>query len=156
MTTIVDLIHYEEGWRSRPYLCSEGFPTTGFGFKLGPKGADIDLYQFSIPREAGDAWLISILKEVEIDMCRYPAISAAMAACESSPARAAVLVSMAYQMGVQGLAGFKGTLKSIADKRWDEAANGMMNSRWAKQTGKRAARHAEQMKAGEWSPEYKG
>jgi lysozyme len=153
LTTIIDLIHFEEGWRSKPYICTEGYPTVGYGFKIGPKGADIKLYQFSLPIEAGAAWLSSLLDNKRAEMMRDAGISSAMASCDT--ARQAVLVSMAYQMGVVGLAGFKNTLKMISEKRWSEAATGMLNSRWAKQTPARAKRHALQMQTGIWAQEYK-
>lgn len=152
MTTIVDLIHFEEGWREKPYLCSEGYPTIGYGFRIGPKGAPISQYQFTLPIEAGAAWLEALLTKTRSDMMQRPRISAAMNACDE--VRQAVLISMAYQMGVAGLDGFKGTLASIAASRWDEAETGMLNSRWARQTPGRAKRHAEQMRTGDWAKEY--
>ena len=57
---------------------------------------------------------------------------------------------MAFQMGVDGLLGFKNTLAMIQAGKYTEAANGMMNSKWAKQTPSRAQRHAEQMRTGKW------
>jgi len=78
----------------------------------------------------------------------------AMQACERDPARMAVLQSMAYQMGVQGLAAFKNTLQAVIERRWNDAAAGMLNSRWARQTPERAQRHAQQMRTGIWAPEY--
>lgn len=152
MTTLVDLIAFEEGWREKPYLCSEGYPSTGFGFKIGPKGAPISQYQFTLPIEAGAAWLESILTKTRSDMMRLPRIAAAMNACDE--VRQAVLISMAYQMGLDGLDQFKNTLKAVAECRWDDAASGMLDSKWAKQTSGRAKRHAEQMRTGEWAKEY--
>jgi len=152
LTTIIDLIHFEEGWRSKPYICTEGYPTCGYGFKIGPKGADIKLYQLSLPIEAGAAWLSSLLEQKRAEMMMDAGISAAMVSCDT--ARQAVLLSMAYQIGVVGLSGFKNTLKMIAEKRWDEASAGMLDSRWAKQTPVRAKRHALQMQTGVWDKEY--
>ena len=57
----ISLIKYEEGWRPKPYLCSEGYPTAGFGFKLGPKNAPLSYYTFTLPLSAGEAWLTSLL-----------------------------------------------------------------------------------------------
>ena len=65
-------------------------------------------------------------------------------------ARRGVLLSMAFQMGVEGLLGFKNTLAMIQTGKYAEAATGMMNSKWAKQTPSRAQRHAEQMRTGKW------
>ncbi|MDI3237526.1 glycoside hydrolase family protein [Acinetobacter ursingii] len=65
-------------------------------------------------------------------------------------ARRGVLVSMAFQMGVDGLLGFKNTLEMVRTGRYADAAKGMLNSLWAKQTPQRAKRHSEQMRTGQW------
>lgn len=156
MSSIYALIKLEEGWRNKPYLCTEGYPTVGFGFRIGPKGTDINLYQFSLPVRAGEAWLDSLISNLEVEMRRDPKLAMALQTCERDPARMAVLQSMAYQMGVPGLAAFKNTLQAVIDRRWNDAAAGMLNSRWAKQTPERAQRHAKQMRTGQWAPEYGG
>lgn len=65
-------------------------------------------------------------------------------------ARRGVLLSMAFQMGVDGLLGFKNTLAMIQTGDYAGAAKGMLNSLWAKQTPERAKRMAEQMRVGIW------
>lgn len=65
-------------------------------------------------------------------------------------ARQGVLVNMAFQMGVTGLLGFKNTLKMIEAGKYSDAATGMLNSLWAKQTPARAKRMSDQMKTGVW------
>lgn len=50
------------------------------------------------------------------------------------------LANMAYQMGVDGLLGFKNTLKLIQDGQYTAAADNAMLSKWAKQTPARAKR----------------
>ena len=65
-------------------------------------------------------------------------------------ARQGVLLNMAFQMGTAGLLGFKNTLTLVAAGRYAEAAQRMLQSKWAKQTPARAKRLAEQMKTGEW------
>lgn len=64
--------------------------------------------------------------------------------------RKGVLVNMAFQMGTDGLLGFKNTLAMIQRGDYNNAANGMMNSLWARQTPARAKRMAEQMRTGKW------
>jgi len=39
----------EEGFRELPYYCSEGYPTNGYGRKLGTKGAPLPKYKVSEP-----------------------------------------------------------------------------------------------------------
>lgn len=65
-------------------------------------------------------------------------------------ARFGVLVNMAFQMGVDGLLGFKNTLAMVRDGKYEEAADGMLNSKWATQTPERAKRLSEQMRTGQW------
>jgi lysozyme len=65
-------------------------------------------------------------------------------------ARKAVLVGMAFQMGLQGLLAFKNTLAHVKAGRYIDAADGMLQSLWARQTPARAKRMALQMKTGEW------
>lgn len=62
---------------------------------------------------------------------------------------------MGFQMGVglpskddAGLSGFDTTLGHIAAGRWDAAADGMLNSLWAKQTPARAKRVAAMIRTG--------
>ena len=62
--------------------------------------------------------------------------------------RAAVLLNMAFNMGVERLLGFHNTLTFIQDGNYAAASGGMLSSKWAKQVGARAARLARMMKTG--------
>lgn len=64
--------------------------------------------------------------------------------------RQAVLLGMAFQMGIDGLLGFKNTLRMVESGDYDAAGKGMLNSLWARQTPERAKRMSDQMKTGEW------
>ena len=152
MSSITQLIAYEEGWRSKPYYCSEGYPTIGFGFRVGPQSAPLNQYQFTLPRVAGEAWLQAYLEMLKDSMEGYSDIQAALAQCNE--ARASVLYSMAYQMGVSGLAQFKKALHAIQRNHWFDAKNEMLDSRWARQTPNRAQRHADQIQSGLWFSGY--
>ena len=57
-------------------------------------------------------------------------------------ARQAALLSMAYQMGLSGLLGFRRTLATMASGDWEKASREMLNSKWARQTPERAQRTA--------------
>ena len=149
---IVSLLNFEEGYSEKPYYCSEGYPTIATGKRIGPKGAPLSNYQFTASKQLAAVWLSEELQQKIADMSTHANITAAMAVCND--ARKSILISMAYQMGADGLAKFNNTLKAVADQRWDDAASGMLASAWAKQTPNRAARHAQQMKTGEWCREY--
>ena len=150
---IISLLNFEEGYSEKPYYCSAGYPTIGIGKRIGPKGAPLSQYQFTVSKQLAAVWLSEELQQKVADMSTHTNITAAMAACND--ARKAILISMAYQMGADGLAKFTNTLKAISEKRWSDAKSGMMNSAWAKQTPNRANRHATQMLTGNWYPDYK-
>lgn len=63
--------------------------------------------------------------------------------------RQAVLIAMAFQMGMPRLLGFVHFLGAMRDGRWNAAAGEMLDSAWAKQTPKRAARAARAVETGE-------
>lgn len=65
-------------------------------------------------------------------------------------ARKGVLLNMAFNLGVQGLLGFRNTLKLIETGKYEEASKEMLKSKWAKQVGDRAVRLSKQMLTGEW------
>jgi len=65
-------------------------------------------------------------------------------------ARQGVLLNMSFQMGVEGLLGFKNTLKMVETGKYEDAARGMLQSLWARQTPERAKRLSEQMRTGVW------
>ena len=65
-------------------------------------------------------------------------------------ARRGVLVNMAFQLGTDGLLGFKSTLALVAAGKYSEASEQMLKSKWATQTPARAKRLADQMKTGVW------
>jgi lysozyme len=132
------IIAVEEGWRGRPYYCSENFPTVGFGFRIGDKGAPLP--NFRLPLAAGEVWLDELIKEL---LHNAGHLTAGL-----NPVREAVMLSMAYQMGVTGLLGFKNMQSAIDRRAYWEAADHMLDSRWAKQTPARAERHAEMMRTG--------
>ena len=153
MPDIISLLNHEEGFSAKPYYCSAGYPTIGIGQRIGPKGAPLKLYEFTVSKSLAAIWLAEKVKETLADMDKYENIRAAMAACNEP--RQAILISMAYQMGAEGLSKFTNTLKSVAAKEWHAAQAGMLASKWARQTPNRANRHAIQMLTGSWYPDYK-
>jgi len=146
MSQIIPMLNFEEGFRPRPYIDSLGYPTVGVGFLIGPKGAALSNYTFTLPKSVSDVWLQEIISNVTAQMNADKIIFPALKQC--NPARSDILVSMAYQLGVGGLTNFKNTLAMVAAGNFSGAAAGMLNSLWARQTPKRAQRHAEVMRTG--------
>lgn len=143
---LINLIEKEEGWRDTPYYCSENYPTVGYGFKIGNRNAPLP--KFTLPKVAGDAWLISIVDDIESQLNHnewYVLLN---------DARKAVIISMCYQIGLSGMMKFKNMIEAIEQNRYKNAVAEMLDSRWARQTNARAKRHSEQFSAGEWLTYY--
>lgn len=68
---------------------------------------------------------------------------------DMNDARQNVLANMCF-MGIGSLLGFKNTLAFMKAGRYDAAAAGMLDSKWAKQVGARADRLAKIMRTGEF------
>lgn len=146
MFKVIRLIELEEGWRDKPYYCSEGYPTVGYGFKIADK--DAPLPKFCLPKSAGDAWLMHNLNDLVDHLSKYQWFN------KLNDARKAIILSMAYQMGISGVLKFKNMIKAIEQDDYRNAALEMLDSRWAKQTPQRADRHQLQMQSGGWIEYY--
>ncbi|MCZ4059174.1 glycoside hydrolase family protein [Pantoea sp. LMR881] len=153
MSQIIAILNFEEGYVEAPYLDTLGFPTVAGGIRIGPKGAPLTNYAFRVPRRVGDVWKQCILEGKIQEMQARESIHNALSHCNE--ARTDVLLSMAYQLGVEGVAQFKNMLSAIAKENFDEAANAMLSSLWARQTPGRARRHAEVMRRGTYDV-YRG
>lgn len=114
-----------------------GHPTIGIGRALNRRG---------ISQAEAEAMLARDVAELVEQVPKLPALSACWP--NLAPARRLVLVAMAFQMGLEGLAGFRNTLALVAAGRYAEAADGMMQSLWARQTPARAGRMADIMRRG--------
>lgn len=66
-----------------------------------------------------------------------------------SDIRQDALVNMTFNLGIGGLRSFKNMLWALRRQDFQTAAQEMLNSEWAREVPRRAARLAEQMKTGE-------
>jgi len=129
----------DEGFVSYAYHDSLGYLTLGIGRLVDSRrggGISEDEAMYLLNND--------IANRVESLSRRIPWIK------DLDEARTGVLINMAFQMGVNGLLGFKNALACVETGDYDGAAAGMLNSLWARQTPERAARLAKQMKIGEW------
>lgn len=130
----------DEGSRSKVYLDSLGFQTIGVGRLVDParKGGGLR------PDE------ITYLLNNDIDD-RIEGLTRAIPWFQNlDDVRKGALLNMAFQLGVEGLLGFKNTLEMVRTGKYSQAADGMLQSLWAKQTPVRAKRLSEQMRTGQW------
>lgn len=137
--TIKAHLEHEEGRVGYAYQDNLGFWTIGVGrlidHRKGGKLSDAEI----------DMLLANDIRGKMAAIAAWPA----WAAVKDDPVRATALLSMAFQMGPAGLAGFHNSLQLIADKQWRDAAANLLQSEWARQTPNRAARVTRMIATGE-------
>ena len=124
-----------EGVRLKPYRDTVGKLTIGVGRNLDDVGL----------RE-GEAMFLCFCDVAEVERGldkRLPWWRGL------DPARQAVLVDMAFNLGVPGLCAFSDTLAAVRAGRFGDAGQAMLRSRWAGQVGRRAATLSRMMRTGE-------
>ena len=143
---IIEMLDFEEGFRSEPYLCSEGYATVGIGWRIGSKGQSLsDFKNISMCQSAAYAQLEFKIAGITANLSNEFEFFKDLNEC-----RQAVLISMAYQLGFAGLLGFKRMLAAIQTHGWNDAAAEGLDSRWNKQTPVRALRQMKTLLSGTW------
>jgi lysozyme len=134
-----DQIKQDEGLVLHAYSDSLGYTTIGYGRLIDKrKGGGISQQEAEYLLQNDISGVIQALERQITFWNRL------------NEPRKAVLLNMAFQMGVAGLMKFKRTLSLIEIGEYAEAADNMLKSLWAKQTPNRANRLAEQMRTGQW------
>lgn len=129
-----DQLILHEGFRSKPYTDTVGKLTIGVGRNLDDVG---------ISETEARALLNHDIATAEKTAARIvPSYQ------DLDEVRQRVLVDMAFNMG-RKLAQFMNALAAIDARDFDTAAAEMLDSRWARQVGRRATRLAKMMKTGQ-------
>lgn len=128
---LLDDLRRDEGWRDQAYRDSLGYLSIGYGFLIDERRRG------RLPRNVGEYWLEVAARE------RWDALHAALPWLRYQPDDVQrALGNMAYQMGVEGVLGFKKMLAALEAGEREKAAKEAINSLWAAQTPERAARVA--------------
>ncbi len=147
MLLIERLLLRDETLKLDPYRDSLGFWTVGVGHLIDRrKGGKLPSWvQPSFPLSEQDAteMMKADVAEGMIGLERALPWFATL-----DEIRRTVLLSMAFQMGVDGVLEFRSTLRAVSERRWGDAANGMRDSKWYGQTTARAERLATAMLTG--------
>lgn len=121
-----------EGFRAKPYKDTVGVLTIGYGTNLDAGISEPEAEYLAINRLAKVITPLSLMDFWEA----------------LDDTRRSVLVDMAYNMGINGLLGFRNMLDAIRAEDFDTAAAQMLASKWASQVGQRAIDLSNQMKVG--------
>lgn len=136
------LIELDEGRVPYVYKDSLGYATIGVGFLVDKAAGG------RIPDEVIDFWLAYEIKERGKQLLR-----ALPWAAHLDDVRLAVLIDLAYNVGVEGVQRFVKTLTLMKTGAFVEAADEILRSKWARQVGKRADRLSMMLRTGRWPSE---
>ena len=117
---LIERIGVNEGFRSKPYQCSEGVWTIGHGLTWLTEEESLHILSGRISQLH-----LKLLDDLDWYKDMPPEIQG-------------VIIEMCYQMGFAGFCKFKKAISNMQDKNWKEAADEMLDSLWAKQTSNRA------------------
>lgn len=124
MKDLLDKIKHHEGFVEHVYDDSLGIPTIGYGFAIKDLILDEDIAEEilirkleKLQRNANSRfqWLEDMPQEVQ-----------------------EVVLNMCYQLGITGVSKFRKAISALQEGEWQEAADEMLDSLWARQTPNRA------------------
>lgn len=137
MSLLSDLaadLNRDEGLRLKPYRDTVGKLTIGIGRNLDDVGIS----------EAEAEYLLQ--QDIDRTMADMDRLMPWWRGLDDTRKR--VLINMGFNLGVPGLMKFKNTLAAVKEGRYTDAADGMLDSLWARQTKGRAIRLARAMRLG--------
>ena len=118
----------DEGLRLKPYEDSVGKLTIGIGRNIDDVG---------ITEAEAEFLLTNDIAHTMIDLDKFCPWWKNM-----NEPRQRALVNMCFNMGIHRLLGFKDMLTALREGNYDDASNQALDSKWARQVGKRAGRIA--------------
>jgi lysozyme len=131
---LIEQLVDHEGLELNVYKDSLGIETIGIGRNLVDRGITKEEAYYLCNND------ISII-ELEL-MAEFPIVS------DLDAVRQRVVIDMAFNIGVPRLTGFKKMWAAIHCGDYEEAALEMMDSKWARQVGRRAERLSLMMELG--------
>lgn len=131
------MLRVHEGVRPKLYKDTVGKWTIGVGRNLSDRPLSVDEMDYLLQNDIAD-----VERQLRLALPWF---------ADLDVVRQRVLIDMGF-MGVPKLLQFKNTLAAVRDKRWNDAANGILASKYAKQVGYRAVDLADMMRSGVQKP----
>lgn len=136
MKKLIEQLKRHEGFRGTPYKDTVGKLTIGYGRNLDDRGIT--------PKEAEKLLKNDISSSKSALFHKIPWVM------RLDEVRQEALINMTYNMGIYGLMGFKNMLTALQYGDYNRVYKEALNSKWAKQVGKRAEEIALQLKTGKY------
>lgn len=136
ITSLEDQLIDHEGLELKPYRCTAEKLTIGVGRNIEDRGITEDEARYLLKND---------IKIVEDELLEKKPVVAGL-----DSVRQRVLVDMGFNLGIPTLLKFQNMWSAIEEEDFERAADEAMDSRWAKQVGRRAERLCQAMATGEW------
>jgi len=136
MDELLNQLIRHEGMRLKPYKDTVGKTTIGVGRNLDDVGITEEEAMMLLKRDMQVA-------RTEL-LSTYPAFNFL------SDERLHAFTNMVFNMGINRFGGFKNMIAAVVVHDYSEAAKQMLDSRWAKQVGRRAIELSEQVRTDEY------
>lgn len=133
MKRLIAMLQRHEGLRLKPYECTAGKLSIGYGRNLDDMGIS-------------EVEAMAMLRN-DIEQC-YRELEIFSWFSDLDQVRQEALVDMLFNLGLPTFLEFKKTLKYVAEHRWSMASAEMLNSKWARQVGNRAEELAYMIETG--------
>ena len=127
---LIESVKEGEGLRYKPYRCTAGKLSIGYGRNLDDIG---------ITKLEAEYLLMNDLQRAEQDAMKLPGYE------KCSQVRRDVLIEMVFNLGLPRVLGFRKMLTALSGGNYKEAAAQMLDSKWHKDVGNRADRLAWRM-----------
>ena len=133
MKHLIAMLQRHEGLRLKPYKCTAGKVSIGYGRNLDDMGiSEVEAM---------------VLLRHDIERC-YDELNVFSWFTDLDQVRQEALINMLFNLGLPTFLEFKKTLKFVAEGKYSQAAEEMLRSKWADQVGDRAKELAYMMDTG--------
>lgn len=124
---LIAMIKKNEGYRSKPYRCTAGKLTIGYGHNLDDNGISAPVAELMLTEDISKAY--------------YDVVDIFQGFYAFSTNRQNALIDMMFNLGRTRFWKFRKMIQAIKIGEWQEAAREAINSLWYEQVGDRAKRN---------------
>lgn len=135
MQYLIDMIKEHEGLRLKPYTCTAGKLSIGYGRNIEDRGISNDEAEYMLRND--------------IELC-YQELNCFSWFSDLDTVRQYALVDLCFNMGLPGLLTFRKALAAMAEGLYEKAADEFLDSKWAREDvgAQRSKRITEMIRTG--------
>ena len=138
MSQLLNMLRRHEGLRLKPYFCTGGKKTIGYGWNMSDNALPVEIALHlqiygGITQDQAEELLTISAKRAQ-DQCRtiYTGYDS------STQNRQDALADFVFNLGIGTARKFRKATQAINEGRWSDAADEMMDSKWYRQVPNRA------------------